>query len=216
MAAALGWSERLAWRWSAQLLEAGWARRIPMTYGQGSLLLATASGVEMTGIAVSAPRPPAPTWWRHLAGCAWACAWLTARGRAMQGPREVGTDALWRGVLRWRDSHGQHTVGHRPDLAWLPEDGRRVAVEVELARKSTPRLEAILGLHARWRDEDVTAGVIYICADARGRARIVELASAWDLSPDPGGGLRVELLEEITAQTIAAGHALREHRRRSP
>jgi hypothetical protein len=214
MAAALGWSERLAWRWSAQLLEAGWARRIPMTYGQGSLLLATAAGVEMAGVAVRAPRSPAPTWWRHLVGCAWTSAWLTARGRAMQGPREVDVDASWRGQLRWRDSRGRHAVGHRPDLAWLPEDGRRVAIEVELARKSTPRLEAILALHGRWCDEDATAGVIYVCAGEHGRARITDLAAAQNLSPEPGGGLRVELLDEITAQATLAGHALREQRQR--
>jgi hypothetical protein len=150
----------------------------------------------MTGLGVAAARRPAPTWWAHLEACAWAAAWLSARGRELQGCREVAADPSWRGELSWRDGKGHHRSGHRPDLAWRT-DGGRVAIEVELARKATPRLEAILGLHARWRAGGETGGVIYICADEPGCERIRELAAGRGLTTDRGGGLRVEPLELI-------------------
>ena len=214
VAAALGWSEQLAWRWSRQLVHAGWVERMPMTRGEGSLLLATTAGVEMAGVEARPPRPPAPTWWAHLVGCAWTAAWFTARGREIQGPREIDVDERWQGQIRWRNGHGQHEVGHRPDLAFVP-DGARIAVEVELARKSKPRLEAILDLHAAWRAAGETAGVIYICRSAHGRDRVVELAGARGLSREQGGGLRVELVADIQRQAVDAGEALRLERSES-
>lgn len=213
LATALGWSERLGWRWSRQLIDAGWVRRVPTIHREASLLVATAAGVQMTGVAVRVPRAPAPTWWAHLTGCAWTAAWLTARGRPMQGPREVDVDASWEGRVQWRDRRGRCSAGHRPDLAWVPEEGRRVAVEVELARKSTPRLEAILALHASWRETGASDGVIYVCGHPGARSRVIELAAGQGLSLELGGGLRVELLADITAQATAAGEALRIRRR---
>jgi hypothetical protein len=211
VAAALGWSDQLSWRWSRQLVAAGWVERMPMTRGEGSLLFATSAGAEMAGGEVGPPRPPAPTWWAHLVACAWTAAWFTSRGRPIQAPREVDLDERWRGQIRWRDGHGQHEVGHRPDLAWVP-DGARIGVEVELARKSTPRLEAILDLHAAWRAAGETAGVIYICRTVHGRERVIELAGARGLTRDQGGGLRVELLDDVQRQAIQAGEALRAER----
>jgi hypothetical protein len=174
-----------------------------MTLGHGSLLVATRTGVSMTGLPVASARRPAPTWWAHLEACAWAAAWLTARGRELQGCREVDGDHSWRGELNWRDGKGHHRVGHRPDLAWRSE-GARVAIEVELARKATPRLEAILGLHARWRAGGQSAGVIYICADRAGCERIRELGAQRGLSTERGGGLRVETLDRIVEQAREA------------
>lgn len=115
------WSEQLAWRWAAQLVAAGWVERVPMTRGEGSLLFATSAGVEMAGGEVQPSRPPAPTWWAHLVACAWTAAWFTSRGRPIQAPREVDLDERWCGQIRWRDGHGEHEVGHRPDLAWVPD-----------------------------------------------------------------------------------------------
>ena len=177
--------------------------RCPMTVGRGSLLVATRAGVRMTGLDVAAARRPAPTWWAHLEACAWAAAWLTVRGRELQGCREVDADPSWRGEIRWRDGRGQHRVGHRPDLAWCT-DGGRVAIEVELARKATARLEAILGLHARWRAGGQTGGVIYVCADQCGCERVRELGAGRGLTTDRGGGLRVERLELIREQVREA------------
>ena len=173
-ACAMGWSRASAFSHAQRLEAGGWLVRCPLVRGQGSLLIATSQGVELSGVAVSPACVPAPTWWAHLQACAWTAAWLTARGREIQGSREVLADPSWSGKLRWRDREGHHVVGHRPDLAWLV-DGQRVAIEVELARKSARRLEAIVGLHAKWRSEGRTAGLIYVCADEPLAARVREL-----------------------------------------
>lgn len=179
-----------------------------MTRGEGSLFVATRAGVAMLGIAVRAVGRPTPTWWAHLCGCAWTAAWLTARGRALQGCREVLVDPVWAGTVRWHDHKGAHRAGHRPDLACVL-DGGRVAIEVELAQKSTERLRAIPGLHARWRASGTSSGVLYVCGDQDGRDRIRTTAGAAGLLTAKGGGLRVELLETIRAQTLVACEANR-------
>jgi hypothetical protein len=122
----------------------------------------------------------------------------------MQGPREVLADPSWRGELRWRDGRGEHKAGHRPDLAWLASDDTRVAVEVELARKSTPRLKAIVALHARWRAAGSTGGVIYVCGDQQGCDRVQEIAASKGLGTGQREGLRVEPLAVIREQTLEA------------
>ena len=94
-------------------------------------------------------------------------------------------------------------MGHRPDLAWLV-DGQRVAIEVELARKSARRLEAIVGLHAKWRSEGRTQGVIYVCSDEPLAARVRELGTAQGLSTSKRGGLRVETLAVVREQAMDA------------
>lgn len=216
VAVAFAWTERRALQCVAQLVEDGWVRRQAMTRGDGSLLLVTAAGVERVRATVRArSRPPAPTWWAHHVGCAWTAAWLTVRGRAMQGPAEVDGDGSWWGKLSWRDRRGSHEVGHRPDLAWLPDGGGRVAIEVELARKTTPRLEAVLGLHAAWRAGGGTAGVIYVCGDEPTRERVAKLAAERGLSDERGGGLRVDLLGEVQRQAREACEQRRTGEQRS-
>jgi hypothetical protein len=170
-----------------------------MTRGQGSLLVATRSGVRLTGVVATAAPRPTQMWWAHLEACSWTAAWLTARGRHLQGSREVAADPSWRGELKWRDAKGRHKSGHRPDLAWRTDRGR-VAIEVELARKWTPRLEAIIDLHARWRASGSTGGVIYVCLDKTGCERVLELAAERGLTDGRGGGLRVERLDVIKQQ----------------
>lgn len=215
VAVAFGWTERRALQCAAELVQDGWLSRQAMTRGEGSLLLVTPAGIDRVRAAGRArSRPPAPTWWAHHVACAWTAAWLTVRGRTMQGPAEVDLDERWRGELSWRDGRGQHQIGHRPDLAWLPEGGGRVAVEVELARKATPRLEAVLGLHAAWRAGGQTAGVIYVCGDVTTRERIVTVAADGGLTRGRGGGLRVELLEDIQRQAREACEEVRSESRR--
>jgi len=200
---AMGWSRASAFS-HARRLEAGrWLVRCPLVRGHGSLLIATRQGVELTGVGATAACVPAPTWWAHLQACAWTAAWLTARGRDIQGSREVIADPSWTGKLRWRDRKGHHVAGHRPDLAWLV-DGQRVAIEVELARKSTRRLEAIIALHAKWRSTGRTAGLIYVCGDEPLAARVRELAAGQGLSTSKGGGLRIETLAVIRQQALDA------------
>jgi hypothetical protein len=67
-----------------------------------------------------------------------------------------------------------------------------------------PRLKAILGLHAAWRVARRSGGVVYICGDEDGVARLRKLAPSVGLHADGGGGLRVELLEAIKAESLAA------------
>ena len=200
---AMGWSEVAARSHARRLEQAGWLARYPMKRGEGSLFVATRRGVGMTGLPVTAAVVPAATWWAHLSATAWVAAWLTTRGREIQGPREVLADPSWTGRLRWHDRNGFHRVGHRPDLAWLV-DGQRVAIEVELVQKSIARLRAILELHAHWRASGKSAGVIYVCADEPGCARIRKRAAEAGLHPGKGGGLRVEPLETIKVAAVAA------------
>lgn len=204
---ALGWSRSAGFRHAQRLVAQGWVTRLATVWGHGSLLVPTRAGVRMSGLPVTAALEPAPTWWAHLQACAWTAAWMTVRGRPMLGCREIDADSSWSGVLRWRDNKGSHQAGHRPDLVWAPEGGR-AAIEVELARKSTPRLDAVLGLHAGWRAAGKTGGVIYVCADQTGCERVRRVAVKHGLSPEPGGGLRVETLAHVKAQALKA-HARR-------
>jgi hypothetical protein len=207
-AVAMNWSRRISYRKAEQLEKDGWITRQKMAYGEGSLLTVTRLGVIRSGAQVTTPPLPAPTWWAHHSACAWVAAWLTARGRAMQGPREIDVDDTWRGEISWQDNRGRHGVHHRPDLAWVTES-TRVAIEVELSRKSNARLAAIVSLHARWRADRNTAGVLYVCRDQAGCDRIIEAAAAHGLHAEGRGGLRVETLEEIITQARDTSSAVR-------
>ncbi|MBV9002872.1 MAG: hypothetical protein JO304_27705 [Solirubrobacterales bacterium] len=157
-----------------RLQREGWISRHPTSYGEGSLFIATRQGIERVAVPVVAAAP-APTWWQHVRGCAWTAAWLTRRGQLELGCRELDSADEWRGELRWRDRTGWRTSGHHPDLVRVI-DGAPVAVEVELARKSSARLSAILELHTLWRMQGRTGGVLYVCGTARGCERVQRLA----------------------------------------
>lgn len=88
-------------------------------------------------------------------------------------------------------------------------DPSRFAIEVELAGKSRPRLDAILKLHDDWIRGGQTGGVIYICGHEEGQRRVER--SAQRVAPF-GRKLRLELLETIKEQTIAAREASRSGR----
>src|SRR2546421_12938743 len=80
---AMGWSEVAARSHARRLEREGWLERHRMTRGQGSLFVATRTGVRVAGVSVRAAVAPAPTWWAHLSGRAWAAAWVTARDRGL-------------------------------------------------------------------------------------------------------------------------------------
>ena len=202
-AVAMAWSRAVAYSHAGRLERSGLVQRVPTSPSELPLLVATKRGVSIANVDAIAARPPAPTWWAHAYGCAWTAAWLTGRRRTIQGTQEVAADDTWVGEVTWRQSGERRRANHRPDLAWLVK-GRRVAIEVELARKSSPRLQGILALHSRWYASRHTAGVIYVCADERGRERIVEVAAGEGLRPGRGGGLRVELLTTVKEQAHAA------------
>src|ERR1035437_6625897 len=122
-ACAMGWAPVTARSHAARLTRVGWVERTSTKRGRGSLLFATRLGVQVAEVPVPPAPEPAPTWWAHLAGCAWAAAWLTARGREMLGPRELLLDDGWSGELSM--GLGRRVV-HRPDLwAWCPAGARR-------------------------------------------------------------------------------------------
>jgi hypothetical protein len=78
-----------------------------------------------------------------------------------------------------------------------------IAFEVELAPKSKARLNAILQLHLGWIVGRRTHAVIYICGDEEGCRRIERAGNRVGLYSTTGH-LRIEQLDTIKAETIAA------------
>jgi len=204
---AMGWSEVAARSHARRLEAAGWLARYPMTRGEGSLFLATRTGIALAAVPVRPAGPPAPTWWAHHCAVAWMAAWLKLRGHKLLGARELLDSDEWSGGISWRDRSGFKNAKHRPDLIARPRGGGHIAIEVELAKKSAKRLRAILSRHAVWRSNGRTGGVVYVCADEEGRERITKQAAGIGLVR--GGGLRVELLDTIKAQALAVHDQVR-------
>jgi hypothetical protein len=176
-----------------------------MTWGDGSLFLATRKGVLMLGVPLIAASTPAPTRWTHDSACAWTAAWLTVRGRTFLRQRAVLSRPEWSGQLHWQDRNSFKRSGHRPELV-ASRVSSTFAIEVELAGKSRPRLDSILKLHDDWIRGGKTGGVIYICRDEEGQRRVERSANR--VAPF-GRKLRLELLDTIRQQTIAAREAAR-------
>jgi hypothetical protein len=197
-----GWSEVAARSHARRLEKEGWLARYPMTRGSGSLFLATRTGIAVASEAVRAAGTPAPTWWAHHCAVAWTAAWVKLRGHELLGARELLEGDEWSGKISWRDRSGFKNASHRPDLIALARTGGHVAIEVELTKKSAERLRAILARHAVWAWKRQTRGVIYVCADQDGCKRIAKHGA--DVGIARGRGLRVELLETIKDQALAA------------
>ena len=197
---AMGWSEVAARNHARRLEREGWLERVSMLRGEGSLFFATPKGVRVLGVPLIGCTTPAPIWWAHDVACAWTAAWMTVRGRTFLGPRELLVDAEWSGRLELVHRISRRQLGHRPDLVGLVDD-TRIAVEVELAPKSKPRLDAILRLHHDWLRGKKTNSVVYICANEEGRRRIQRANERVDVMP--GYRLRIELLGTIKEQTRA-------------
>ena len=194
----MGWSEVAARNHARRLERVGWLERVPMLRGEGSVFFATRKGVRMLGVPLIGCTTPAPTWWGHDVACAWTAAWMTVRGRAFLGPRELLVDPSWSGRLELTHRISGRQLGHRPDFVGLVGDDR-IAVEVEL--KSKRRLDAILRLHRDWLWDKKTNGIVYICGNEEGRRRIQRANGRVDVMP--GYSLRIELLDMIKTQTCA-------------
>ena len=205
---AMGWAPATAYSHAQRLVAAGWVARCPTTQGSGSLIYATPAGVKVVGeVASPLARPPAPTSWAHHRACAWTAAWLTARGRDLLGSRQLLVDDAWWGELAWQDRAGHHRRGHRPDLAGGRGAGSMMPIEVELTDKAKPRMRAVLALHAAWIAAGKTAAVIYVCGHRPLAERVRAQGAEVGLNADSARGrktLRVELLEEIREQALAA------------
>jgi hypothetical protein len=193
-ACAMGWAMPTAKSHAARLARRGWVARTTLSREHGSLLFATRSGVYVASVPVPETPAPAPTWWSHLASCAWVAAWLTVRQREMLGPRELLANDSWSGKLP--RSAGTRDVVHRPDLVGVVPGRRPAAIEVELRRKSKARLRAILALHARWIAAGQSGACFYVCGDDAIRRLVLAEAPLAGLDPSDGS-LRVELLETI-------------------
>jgi hypothetical protein len=208
----MGWSRTALHSHLARLVAAGFVWRVPMTRGDGSLIVVTRDGARMAG-AGRAPRALGPTSWAHTVACAWACAWFEVRGRDWLSSREVAHDDGWRGRVAYTDGRGRgHRLSHRPDVGtYVGEPGRPVAVEVELQRKSLARLRGILAMYADRTtspDGDL-AGVVYMTGSADVASAVRAAAGAVHLEEHPAGRLRVLALEDVVAQTRAATNQAR-------
>ena len=198
---AMGWGRSAVYSHASRLIERRWAEATAMGHGAGSLIYPTRDGLRVTGVEAVGVVAPAPTWWAHCVGCAWTAAWLTQRGQLQLGCRELAGDPGWRGEVRWRDRGGWRTSGHHPDLVRVIEH-TPVAVEVELARKSSARLAAIVELHALWRLQGKIGGVLYVCGSERAAERVERVAERHGLTRGRGGlGLRT--LQEVNVEARA-------------
>lgn len=193
------WAPVTARSHAARLSRLGWVGRTSMARGAGSLLFATTLGVQVAGVAAESAPEPAPTWWSHLAACAWVAAWLTVRQREMLGPRELLLDESWRGELF--GLAGSRPIVHRPDLVGVVPGRLPAAIEVELTRKSKERLRAILGLHASWIATGRSGACVYVCGNTDVLYLVVAQAAQVGLEVG-NGSLRVELLDTIRALAL--------------
>ena len=199
-ACAMGWGLRAAQSHSQRLEREGWLKRYAMTRGNGSLLLATDRGIRVAELALSAAPRPAPTWWAHDCACAWTAAWLTVRDADWRGPREVLADPDLTGKLEWQTGTGWRRATHRPDLT-LAIPGGLVVVEVELQRKASKRLAAVLTMYRSWLGESRVAGVVYVCGNHNIANRVREFSLEAGLR---ASATRIELLHSIRAQATGA------------
>jgi hypothetical protein len=127
-------------------------------------------------------------------------AWLTARKREFLGSCEINAWETWSGEISWQDHRRFYDSRHRPDLVGIRPDGRRVAVEVELAPRSIARLRGILFMHVVWRFAGKTNGVYYVCGDEYALERVKKAANTGRSYTYDHIGLTLVLLDTIKAQ----------------
>ena len=208
-ACAMGWGDRVARSHASRLERAGWVRRQPMRRGDGSLLIVTRRGGRMAGLLLPVPSARLePGLWAHDCACPWTAASFTVRGAGeWQGPREVLVDRGLKRVVQWSTRGGLRRSGHRPDLTVRAGVGR-VAVEVELERKSTARLEAILTMYRRWIAEREIAGVAYVCGNQSRADSVSTVAADVGIAAE---AVRIDLLSIVRdeAQSWSSRSALR-------
>ena len=212
LALVMGWGHTALHKHLARLIATGLVWRVPMTRGEGSLLVVTRDGARMAG-ATRAPRGPGPTSWAHTVACAWMSAWFEVRGRDWLSTSEVAQDDGWRGCVSYTDGRGRsHRLRHTPDLGtYVGDPARPVAVEVELQRKSLARLRGILAMYADRTigpDADL-AGVVYVTANADVAAVVRTAAGDVQFAEYPDGRLRVLGLDDVIAQTRDSARAAR-------
>ena len=175
----MGWGERVAMDHVRRLVAAGLVKRVAMTRGEGSLLLATRDGCATAGYPRTfALRGLGPTNWHRAVVGAWVCAWLHVRGREYLGGRQIGDDLdFWERQVTYRDHRGTAHVAHRPDLGlWWGE--KPAAIELELVGHiPRPRLLGILRMYAELTEEDgPLAFVLYVTTNPNVAERVQSVA----------------------------------------
>lgn len=201
---AMGWGRAVTYDHARRLAAAGLVRTVPMTRGDGSLVVLTAAGAARAGYPASwGVRSLAPSSWARANACAWVSTWLELRGHSWWSDREIARDEFWRWTGRYSDHRGTVQFTHRPDLG--VQLARRVAaIEIELQRKTRRRLTGILRMYADYSDgaEALLGGVIYIC----GRADIADAVrrAGGDAGLDERRTLSVRTMDEIVGQARTA------------
>ena len=142
----------------ARLVEAGLIERVATLPGDPTLLFATAQGIAYAGLGL----PPA----RVTPGA--VDHWLACADTALWAERRWGQDSLMsERELRFAELEAPKPVAsaivgelpdgrpmlHRPDLV-IRDDGRTMAIEVELTPKAPRRLERIVRSWRRARHVD--------------------------------------------------------------
>ena len=166
-----------------KLADAGLLNRQPPFPGEPGSYRITRTGLAQVGSRLMAPRVDVRAY-EHDVGVAWL--WLSARSGTFGPLREIISERRMRSLdgARDRDAdplavrlggfgpHGREKL-HYPDLVLRTNDGRRIALELELTPKSRTRLETIL---AGYGADPRFDGVVYL-VDRPAVARSVQAAA---------------------------------------
>jgi hypothetical protein len=181
LARLMGRSEHAA-RWLRdRWRRVGWAERRTLLVGRPVLVWVTRDGVRQAGVALKA--------WEPSPG---ALAHIEAVNdvRLLVAQRRPGAEWVSERMLSGEPMQEASSVrAHRPDAVVRVDDGRRLAVEVELTLKSRARIERIVG--RLLTDYDA---VWYFAAPAPARA-LAELAER--------AGSRVHIAPERSVSAVA-------------
>ena len=188
-AALLGVTRQTASRRLGRLAAAGYVRQASGLKHQPDMHLITPAGLAAAGSTLPRPRVNTLTY-EHDVGVAWL--WLAARSGTFAPLSEILAERRLRSQDGARDPHAgvgdlpeplgvrKGGVGahggerlHYPDLLLRTEDGRWVALELELSTKARTRLESILAAYAA---DPRIAGVVYL-VQSQSVARSVERAA---------------------------------------
>jgi hypothetical protein len=211
----LGLSPRSASSRLGNLTDAGWLRYERKLAGPGCYQI-TRRGLNLIGSTLPRPRAVDLATYDHEVGLGWL--WLAAERGAFGALRRVFSERLMRSQDRRRADAAERLsvrlpgVGpyggerrHYPDLLLDTAGGHRVAVELELTRKSPARRAEILGGYAL--DGRIDA-VLYLVETERAGRAIERSARAAGISD------RVQVqLVEFTAGSGAIGAGRGEARR---
>ncbi len=127
---------------------------------EGSVVAITAAGRRAVGDDRGEVRAGAThgSGLRHARAVSWVAALLTMREREWLSEHELRSADDWSVPVMWAGTRGRH----RPDLG-VVMGASRVAVEVELSRKSPRRLQAILAGHEEAiASGRLAGGLIYV------------------------------------------------------